>query len=697
MARSGSTSRPGRSLLGLFVALAVLFGWVTLGAIRSNAEWSPKLGIDLEGGTEVILKPVPTTGNVQPTQAQLREAVNIIRQRVNGSGVSEAQVSTQGNDKIIVQLPGKPDQKTLNLVKQSAELSFRPVLAVAPIQPAVVPTPSAGATPPAGATPAPSGSAGSASPGAAPAQSSIAANPSATKASSRIAPASFLPHDAATTPDDASSGAATPGAASSVAPSVADAGADTGTADTSNSQAAGTNSDLALVNKKTSSIYSKKPTTISDQFTAATCSRDELNQLKTQVSDPKQPLVTCMTDGSAKLILGPVEVKGSEIKSASAGIQTNSQGFSTGEWEVKLNFKSTGTRQFAEVTKRLATLTGAQNQFAIVLDGLVVSDPGVRERIPTGEASITGSFNQDTATTLANQLKFGALPISFEVQSEKGLSALLGSEQLQRGLLAGVIGLILVMLYSLAQYRALGLVTIFSLAFAGTTTYGLVLLLSWQQGFRLSLAGVAGLIVSIGITADSFIVYFERVRDEVREGRPLRSAVEAGWMRARRTILVSDTVNFVAAVVLFILAVGDVRGFAFTLGLTTLVDVFIVFLFTKPAVTLLSRTAFFDGGHALSGFSAEQLGRVPAYAGRGRVRAPAERSGQSIAERRAAAAAAADVAGSPPPDDDLKPPPGNGTGQLRPGSEAGAGAGPAAGSNGGRSRPGTRTGSRRDS
>jgi preprotein translocase subunit SecD len=360
---------------------------------------------------------------------------------------------------------------------------------------------------------------------------------------------------------------------------------------------------------------------INEEFTKLDCSK--LEDIQQQAQDPAKVLVTCSQDGLAKYILGPVEVRGTDIKSASAGLGTNQQGFTTGEWQVNLEFNSDGTRKFADVTTRLAALTGAQNQFAIVLDRLVVSAPRTNERIPTGQAQISGNFTQDTATTLANQLKFGALPISFRVETEDQISALLGGQQLQRGLLAGLIGLLLVVIYSLLQYRALGLVTVCSLLMAGIITYGLVVLLGWRQGFRLSLPGVAGLIVAIGITADSFIVYFERVRDEVREGRSLPAAVEAGWGRARRTILASDTVSFLAAVVLYVLAVGSVRGFAFTLGLTTLVDVIVVFLFTKPMVTLLSRTHFFDGGHPMSGFSAKQLGREQASVGRGRIRKPA--------------------------------------------------------------------------
>jgi preprotein translocase subunit SecD len=634
VARSGSTSRPTRSLLGLAVVFAMIFGWLAIGNATSDASWTPKLALDLEGGTQVILEPEATTGNVKPTQAQLDEAVNIIRQRVNGSGVSEAEVTTQGADKIVVSLPGKTvDQKTLDLVKQSAELNFRAVVAVAAAAPQPVPTPepSPGATPSRAASP-------EASPSAA-AKADPATTPKATN--SRVVPKALLKPVAAATPD-------------TQVPDPAAAG-DATAADPNAAVAAKTGSDLAQISVQTvSPITGKDPATIEDQFNALTCTPQQMNALKSTVADPSKPVVTCSTDGSEKLILGPVEVRGTDIASASSGLATNQQGFTTGSWEVMLNFKGDGTKKFASVTDRLAKMTGSQNQFAIVLDGLVISHPGVNERIPTGQASITGGgFNQETTTTLASQLKFGSLPISFKVLTQNGISATLGSEQLQRGLLAGLIGLVLVVLYSLAQYRALGLVTVFSLVLAAGITYGLVALLSWQQGFRLSLAGVAGLIVSIGITADSFIVYFERVRDEVRDGRPLRSAVEAAWIRARRTILVSDTVNFVAAIVLYILAVGGVRGFAFTLGLTTLVDVVIVFLFTKPMVTLLSRTKFFDGGHALSGFSASQLGRVtPAYAGRGRVRSAAPDRGLSIAERRAAQAkAGAAPAGTAEPDD----------------------------------------------
>jgi preprotein translocase subunit SecD len=570
--------------------LAVIFGTIAGGVLWSDAQWTPKLALDLEGGTEIILTPVPQEGEAgKITDAQVAEAVNIIRARVNGTGVSEAEVTTQGSQNIVVALPGNPDEKTRNLVKQSAELSFRPVLVEAAAAPQAQPTgtPSPGASP--GATPGATPSASKSGSGGA----TLAPSPSASADRHVAAPLTRQPRAQATPAPTGSASAPAPADGATPAPTPTNA------------------SDMSQITPEVNAEFEKLDCT-------------DLESVQTKPQDPTKVLVTCSQDGLAKYILGPVEVRGTDIKSASAGLGTNQQGFSTGEWQVNLEFNGEGAKKFADVTTRLAALTGAQNQFAIVLDRLVVSAPRTNERIPTGEAQITGSFTQDTATTLANQLKFGALPVSFRVETEDQISALLGGQQLQRGLLAGLIGLILVVCYSLLQYRALGLVTVFSLVMAGVITYGLVVLLGWRQGFRLSLPGVAGLIVAIGITADSFIVYFERVRDEVREGRSLPAAVEAGWLRARRTILVSDTVSFLAAVVLFILAVGGVRGFAFTLGLTTLVDVLVVFLFTKPMVTLLSRTKFFDGGHSMSGFSAKQLGRETTYAGRGRVRRPAD-------------------------------------------------------------------------
>jgi preprotein translocase subunit SecD len=275
-----------------------------------------------------------------------------------------------------------------------------------------------------------------------------------------------------------------------------------------------------------------------------------------------------------------------------------------------LSFNGEGTKAFGALTTRVTSLPSPTNQVAIVLDGLVVSAPRINEAINSGSAQISGSFSQTDATDLANVLKYGALPLAFDRGEVQQISPTLGADQLRGGLLAGFLGLLLVVLYSFLYYRGLGLVSVGSLAIAGLLAYLSFLLLGKWIGFTLTLAGIAGAIVAIGITADSFIVYFERIRDEVREGRSLRSAVETGWERARRTIIVADFVSMIAAVLLYFFAVGGVRGFAFTLGLTTLIDLFVVFIFTKPFVTILAKVKFFSSGHPLSGLSEKSLGVI---------------------------------------------------------------------------------------
>jgi preprotein translocase subunit SecD len=265
----------------------------------------------------------------------------------------------------------------------------------------------------------------------------------------------------------------------------------------------------------------------------------------------------------------------------------------------------------------------AQNRFAMVLDGEVISAPTVNSVISNGVATISGSFTPETAQSLANQLKFGALPLSFEVQTSEQISPTLGGEQLRWGLIAGLIGLLLVFAFMLVQYHALGLVAIGSLVVAALLTYGSVTLLGWATNFRLTMAGVTGLIVAIGVTADSFIVYFERIRDEVRAGRPLRYAVDTGWDRARRTIIISDVVNLIAAAVLYYLSESGVKAFAFTLGLTTLIDLLVVIMFTHPVVSMLANTPFFGQGRKWSGMEPERLGaKRSTYLGRGQFREP---------------------------------------------------------------------------
>ncbi len=345
---------------------------------------------------------------------------------------------------------------------------------------------------------------------------------------------------------------------------------------------------------------------VNAKFAALDCMK--LENLQGTGSDaPSEIIAVCDRGGSTKYILAPAEVLGRQISKASAGLDTQAGS----NWYVSLTFNGEGTTAFGALTTRVTSLVEPLNQVAIVLDGLVVSSPRINEPIPSGNAQITGSFTQLEAQDLANVLKYGALPLAFDRGEVQQISPTLGADQLDAGLIAGGLGLLLVFLYSLLYYRGLGLVTVGSLLIATALVYLLFLLLGEWIGFTLTLAGIAGAIVAIGVTADSFIIYFERIRDELREGKSLRTAAESGWLRARRTIIVADSVSIIASVLLYFFAVGGVRGFAFTLGLTTLVDLVVVFAFTKPLVTILARLNFYSSGHPFSGLSAKSTGILP--------------------------------------------------------------------------------------
>jgi len=565
-----------RSLTWLLVIIIGLVGLIGFGSLSDeNASFTPKLALDLQGGTQIILSPLLLDGAAVTTE-QLDQAVSIIRQRVDASGVSESQVTTQGDQNIIVSIPGIPDENTLKLIKASAKLEFRAVLLTS------VGTPTSSVD----------GGSTEEEPG----QEDIEGEEQGEEPSAPEDPAASTPNAA---PTDAS--------------------------------------DLNWITPELRAAY--------DALDCSTSFREA-----GQVDDPTIPLITCDVDGFTKYILGPVEVEGANISDASNGTVQSSTGASTNTWAVNLDFDGIGTTAFSTVTQRLFPLESPRNQFAITLDGFVITAPAARAVITNGSAQITGSFDRDSSKVLADQLKYGSLPIGFEVESQENISATLGSEQLTNGLIAGLIGLILVVIYSAFQYRGLAIVTVGSLLVAGILVYLFIAVLSWRQGYRLSLAGVAGLIVAIGITVDSFIVYFERVRDEIREGRNLEVAVENAWKRAVRTILASDAVSFTAATTLFLLTVGNVRGFAFTLGLTTIVDLIVVLLFTHPLLQLLSRTKFFSSGHPWSGFDSKAL-KASGYQGRGQFRvketlAPGKalkasreaEKRQTIAERKAQAA-----------------------------------------------------------
>ena len=319
--------------------------------------------------------------------------------------------------------------------------------------------------------------------------------------------------------------------------------------------------------------------------------------------DPTRTLAACDDQGIQKYLLGPTVIRGKEISTASFGIPQGEL-----QYAVTLSFNQTGTAEMAELTGALVGQPQPNDMFAIVLDGVVESAARAQDRILNGEAIIRGGFNAETSAALANVLKFGALPLSFEPSQVETVSATLGGEQLRVGIIAGIIGLLIVALYSFLYYRGMGIVVVLSVIVAALATYALVVLLGQTMGVALNLPGIAGAIVGIAMTADSFVIYFERIRDEIRDGKSLKSALQAGWAKARGTIVISDAVQLLSAVVLFILAVGSVKGFAFMLGLTTVLDLVVVFFFTKPLVELLGRTKFFGQGHKLSGLDADHMG-----------------------------------------------------------------------------------------
>lgn len=531
MASSSPTRHAWRVLLGLLIVTAVLFGINALGvyvfktdAGEPASSWAPELALDLQGGTQIILGAESPDG-AAPTEDQLNQAAAIIRQRVDASGVAEADITTEGGRNIVVQIPGAADQATRDRIQASAKLELRPVI--------------------------------------------LATDPAT----------SFVGEDGQETPY----------------PTPDDSVNATPTAEPTDASDPNWATDRRMA-----------------ELQAYDCSAEVASN-----APEDEPLIACEENGSAKYLLGPVELDGTVIDDATAGREQQS-----GRWTVNLVFDAKGTEIFGKVSQRLNANRLAQqsprDQFAFVLDGKVLSAPTMQAVILNGKPSISGNFTQESAKALADQLRYGALPLSFTVESSDTISATLGSQQLEIGLITGLIGLGLVALYSLITYRALGWVIMASIGVMGVLTYIVIAILAWRMGFRLSLAGVAGLIVSIGFTADSFIVYFERIRDELRDGKSIVAAVEDGWGRAKRTIYISKSINVLAAVVLYVLADATVKGFAFTLGLTTLIDVFIFVIFTHPVMQLLARTRFFGGGHKLSGLDPDALGAV--YRGRAQFR-----------------------------------------------------------------------------
>ncbi|MGW8487524.1 protein translocase subunit SecD [Streptomyces sp. NPDC055886] len=582
---SSGQGRPGRALALILIAMVALTGGLFL-----SGHTTPRLGIDLAGGTSITLEAQNQPGKPNAiNQTNMDTAVGIIERRVNGLGVSEAEVQTQGNKNIIVNIPkGTNSKQAQEQVGTTAQLYFRPVLTVQASGPEA-PNPSGSETPSTGATPKPGESAESED------KAKGEDKPEGEEATGTEA----TPSASATTQGRAVTGALTkddptPGATDKPKPS--------------DSPEASPSADPATAK-------------LQEEFTKLDCTDPKQRTEAGQNAKPTDSIVACGSNvpGSyEKYILGPAEVSGSDVDDAKGAIDQQS-----GQWIVSMEFTSAGAKKFQTITSRLSQQQPPMNQFAIVLDGEVVSAPSVRTAL-SKNAQISGSFDQQSAEDLGNILSYGALPLTFKEVSVTTVTAALGSEQLQAGLIAGAIGLALVIIYLVVYYRGLAFIALLSLLVSGILTYTIMALLGPAIGFALNLPAVCGAIVAIGITADSFIVYFERVRDEIREGRTLRPAIERAWPRARRTILVSDFVSFLAAAVLFIVTVGKVQGFAFTLGLTTLLDVVVVFLFTKPLMTLMGRTKFFSKGGPWSGLDPKRLGAQPPLRRSRRVNAPTE-------------------------------------------------------------------------
>jgi preprotein translocase subunit SecD len=567
--RSASAqSKPGRSLALILIAIVALTG-----GMFASGHTTPRLGIDLAGGTSITLRAVPEAGQESAiNKTNMDTAVSIMERRVNGLGVSESEVQTQGDDNIIVNIPkGTNSKQAREQVGTTAKLYFRPVLAteVSGAEPAA--SPSASASPSAAASDkATDGEKASSSP-------SASASPTASATTQGRAVTDALKAEPTPSGSGSASASSSPGGSASPSPSGSAAGDADG---------------------KLQAAYA-----------ALDCSDPAARAKAGDGSKPTDPIVACGNSQGQwqKYLLGPAEVDGTDVDKAQAVFNTQT----AAGWTVTMDFTDEGAKKFASITGKLAQNQSPQDQFAIVLDNDVVSSPYVNEALTGGNAEISGSFTQEEAQSLANMLSYGALPLTFKEDSVTTVTAALGGDQLQAGLIAGAIGLALVVLYLLVYYRGLSFIAVASLLVSAALTYVIMSLLGPAIGFALNLPAVCGAIVAIGITADSFIVYFERVRDEIREGRSLRPAVERAWPRARRTILVSDFVSFLAAAVLFIVTVGKVQGFAFTLGLTTLLDVVVVFLFTKPLLTLMARRKFFADGHKWSGLDPRSLGAKP--------------------------------------------------------------------------------------
>lgn len=608
MASSSAPVHPARYLS---VFLVLLIGVYLLVFLTGDKRAAPKLGIDLQGGTRVTLTARTPDGS-RPSREALAQAQQIIGARVNGLGVSGSEVVVDG-DNLIITVPGNDGNEARNL-GQTARLYIRPVLNSMPAQsaepkpPAHQPAPgqpAPGQPAPAEPGPAEPGPSGQPAPGQ-PAPPPAGQPAPGTKPG---APPRPYPQDPPPAPTPA------PPAPAPGAPAPAPATPAPGAPPAEQPASPDPRKDLAeriADEKKWRQSTRQGIQFLALQFQATRCDKEDILAGN---DDPTQPLITCSTDHKVAYLLGPSIISGDQIQDATSSQNQRGIGY-----VVDLQFKSAAANTWADFT---AAHIGTQTAFT--LDSQVVSAPMIQEAIPGGRTQISGGdppFTAATAKQLANVLKYGSLPLSFESSEAQTVSATLGLTSLRAGLIAGAIGLVLVLLYSLLYYRVLGLLTALSLAASGAMVFAILVILGRQINYTLDLAGIAGLIIGIGTTADSFVVFFERIKDEIREGRSFRSAVPRGWTRARKTIVSGNAVTFLAAAVLYALAIGQVKGFAFTLGLTTILDLVVVFLVTWPLVYLASKSPTlakpaYNGLGAIQQVARERRGSSQVTTGRG--------------------------------------------------------------------------------
>ncbi|MDD7814168.1 protein translocase subunit SecD [Mycobacterium sp. CSUR Q5927] len=645
-----SPSAPVHPARNMAVFLAMLIGVFLLVFLTGNKLAEPKLGIDLQGGTRVTLTARTPDGSA-PTRDALNQAQQIISARVDGLGVSGSEVIIDGNN-LVITVPGS-DGNEARTLGQTARLYIRPVISGVSVEeakqagggqmpglpggpgrpglpPGVPGVPGGVPGVPGGIPGMPGGIPGA--PGGVPSMPGLPGGSPATGGQSGSG-GQGLPGGGGAGGEGAFGGGAFGGGNDSLpqqpltppaqprpyplepAPSPTTTAESPGPENTTEvpggtgspgipqpgtpgeapipgaqlpgmppvpgqpGQPQGLAARIAA-EKRLRQSDNKVVQALALQIQASRCDKEDILAGN---DDPDLPLVTCSQDHQTAYLLAPSIISGDQIADASSGMDQRS-----GSNIVQVQFKSAAADIWADYT---AAHIGTQTAFT--LDSQVVSAPQIQEAIPGGRTQITGGspgFTQDEARQLANVLKYGSLPLSFEASEAETVSATLGMTSLRAGLIAGAIGLALVLIYSLLYYRVLGVLTALSLVLAGAMVYAILVLLGRYINYTLDLAGIAGLIIGIGTTADSFVVFFERIKDEIREGRSFRSAVPRGWTRARKTIVSGNAVTFLAAAVLYFLAVGQVKGFAFTLGLTTILDLVVVFLVTWPLVYLASKS-----------------------------------------------------------------------------------------------------------